>query len=185
MWWRGGAGSNVAGLLSAILLPAMLLSGCVSDRTGFDYAAVTQKVGPPRPGQSRIVVLSEKATGLGYDSAVCDLKVDGGPAGQVKPGTYVYVDRPAGRHEIVATQVLFPGETKRDITTVSGRTYFILARNSDRNRALTGMAFAGGLAGVLVASVATAGAENPGPVDLYPLEDAAAKTALAELQQSQ
>src|SRR6266545_6861934 len=98
-----------------LLLGAVLLSGCMSDRTGFDYAAVVQKIGPPKPGQSRIFLLSEKAKGL--DSAVCDVKIDGGPENKLRPGTYVYVDRPAGRHEIVATQSLFPGETRRDVTT--------------------------------------------------------------------
>jgi uncharacterized protein DUF2846 len=172
VFWRG----------VLFLIVAMPLSGCVSDRAGFDYAAIVQKVGPPHSGQSRIVVLSEKATGIGMDSALCDLKVDGGPASRLKPGTYVYADRPAGRHELVATQTLFPGETKHDVTTVSGRTYFFVAKNSERSRALTGMAMVGGLAGALVASAATAGSDNPGPVDLYPLDEAAARTTIAELQ---
>ena len=172
MSWRSGA----------LLSVAVALSGCVSDRAGFEYAAIVQKVGPPKSGQSRIVVLSEKGSGLGLDAALCDLKVDGGAVGQVKAGTYVYTDRPAGRHELVATQMLFPGDTKREITTVAGRTYFFLIRNSDRAKAITGVTLVGGLAGALVASAATAGSENPGPVDLYPLEEAAAKTTLAGLQ---
>jgi hypothetical protein len=46
----------------ALLIVAVLLSGCAAtERTGFDYAGMTQKAGPPRPGQSRIVVLREKA----------------------------------------------------------------------------------------------------------------------------
>ena len=84
MFWRGAALSIVA----------VCLSGCASQRTGFDYAGVMQKVGPPRPGQTRIVVLEEKASGL--TATACDVKVDGGPMGQLKPGTYVYADRPAG-----------------------------------------------------------------------------------------
>jgi len=170
MFWRG----------AGFLIVAMLVSGCVSDRNGFDYAAVVQKVGPPKPGQSRIVIFSEKGRGL--DAAVCDVKVDGGPESKVRPGTYVYADRPAGRHEIVASQPLFPGVTKREIATQPGRTYFFVARKSDRARAVTGVSIIGGLAGAVVASVATAGNENPGPVDLYPLDEAAARTTLAELQ---
>jgi len=162
------------------LLAAALLAGCVSDRVGFDYATVIQKVGPPKPGQSRIVLISEKVSGL--DSAVCDVKVDGGAESKLRPGTYVYVDRPAGRHEIVATQVLFPGETRRELATQPGRTYFFLARNSDRSRAITGVTIFGGLAGMAVASAVTSGSENPGPVDLFPLEEAAARTTLAQLQ---
>ena len=100
MVWRG------VGLLMA----AVLLSGCVTtERTGVDYAGMMQRLGPPRAGQARIVLLSEKAKGLGLDAAVCDVKIDGNPAGTLKPGTYLYVDRPAGRHELLATQALFPG----------------------------------------------------------------------------
>jgi hypothetical protein len=35
--------------------------------------------------------------------------------------------------------LLFPGETKRDITTESGRTYFFLVRSSERHNAVTGV----------------------------------------------
>ena len=153
MFWRGVI------FLTAIVL----LSGCVSDRVGTDYAAVAQKVGPPKPGQSRIVVLQEKRDGLSMAFCACDLKVDGSPIGKVIVGTYVYVDRPAGQHQLVVTEALFPGETKRDVTTQSGRTYFFLAKASARADTVTGMALAGGLAGVLVASAATSGSDNLGP----------------------
>ena len=172
MFWRG----------VALSVAAVLLSSCVTERTGFDYAATMQKVGPPRPGQSRIVLLSEKAKGLGLDAAACNVKIDAGSAGLLKPGTYLYVDRPAGRHEILATQVLFPGDTKRDISTESGRTYFFLARTSDRANTLTGMSMVGGLAGALVASAATSGSQNPGPIDFFPLDEATARTTIADLQ---
>jgi hypothetical protein len=170
MFWRGVALSIVA----------VCLSGCASQRTGFDYAGVMQKVGPPRPGQTRIVVLEEKASGL--TATACDVKVDGGPMGQLKPGTYVYADRPAGRHQLWASENLFPGETKRDIATESGRTYFFLARTSDRHNAVMGMTMAGGLAGMLVGSAVTSGSDNAGPIDFVPLDEAAARTTIAELQ---
>src|SRR3569832_344800 len=104
------------------LVVAGLLTGCVSDKVGFEYATVMRKVGAPSAGQSRIVVLSEKATGLGYDAAICNLKVDGVATPVVKPGSYVYTDRPAGRHELLATQSQFPGDTKREVTTAAGRS---------------------------------------------------------------
>jgi hypothetical protein len=162
------------------LIVAGLLSGCMSDRTGFDYAAISQKVGPPKPGQSRIIVLSEK--GNNFSAAGCNLAVDGNAAGAVNPGTYVYVDRPAGRHELVATQALFPGDTKREITTAAGRTHFFLVKNSSRGDTLKGGAMIGGLVGMAVASAVTTGTDNPGPVELYPLEESAARTILANLQ---
>lgn len=171
MFWRG-----------ALLAGALLLSGCVSDRVGTDYAAIAQKVGPPKPGQSRIVVLQEKRSGLSMAFCACEVKLDGSPIGKVIVGTYLYADRPAGRHQLSASEVLFPGETKRDITTESGRTYFFLVRSSERHDAVTGVTMIGGLAGAVVASVATSGSDNPGPAVFFPLDEPAARTTLAELQ---
>jgi hypothetical protein len=171
MFWRG-----------VLLTSALLLSGCVSDRVGTDYAAISQKVGPPKPGQSRIVVLQEKRAGLSMAFCACDLKLDGSPIGKVVVGTYLYADRPAGRHQLSATEVLFPGETRRDITMESGRTYFFLVRSSERHDAVTGVTMIGGLAGAVVASVATSGVDNTGPANFFPLDEPAARTTLAELQ---
>lgn len=172
MFWRGVIFSIVA----------VLLSGCVSDRAGTDYAAIAQKVAPPKPGQSRIVVLQEKRDGLSMALCACDLKLDGSPIGKVTVGTYVYADRPAGRHQLLASELLFPGDTKRDIVTESGRTYFFLVRASERHNAVTGVTMIGGLAGAVVASVATSGSDNPGPAVFFPLDEASARTTLAELQ---
>lgn len=40
----------------------------------------------------------------------------------------------------------------------------------------------GGIAGALVTSAASSGSENPGPVHFVPLDEAAARTAIADLQ---
>ena len=77
---------------------------------------------------------------------------------------------------------MFPGDSKRDITMESGRTYFFLTRVIERHSTLTGMTVAGGLAGMLVALAITSGIENPGPVDLLPLNEPGARATLAELQ---
>jgi hypothetical protein len=166
----------------ALLASALLLPGCVSDGVGTDYAAIAQKVGPPKPGQSRIVVLQEKQKGLSMAFCACALKLDGSPIGKVIAGTYVYADRPAGRHQLLADESMFPGETKRDFTAEPGRTYFFLVKSSERHDSVTGMTVLGGLAGALVASAATAGSDNPGPAELFPLDEAAARTTLVELR---
>jgi hypothetical protein len=166
--------------LVAACLVAVFLSGCASERAGFEYAGVMQKVGPPRPGQSRIVVLQEKGNGL--TGTACDVKLDGGPVGTLKTGTYLYADRPAGRHQLSATETMFPGESKHDITTGAGRTYFFLARTSERHKTITGATIMGGLAGMAAASVITSGNESSGPIDFVPLDEANARTVLAELQ---
>jgi hypothetical protein len=161
----------------------LLLSGCVTG-SGTDFASLAQQVGPPRSGQSRIVVLQEKREGLSLSICACEIKLDGDAIGKAKPGTYVYADRPAGRHWLIASELLFPGDSKREIRTESGRTYFFLVRASKRHDALTGVGMIGGLAGIAVASIATAGNENPGPADIFPLDDATARTTLADLQLS-
>jgi hypothetical protein len=161
---------------------ALLLAGCVSDGVGTDYAVISQKMGPPKPGQSRIVVLQEKRKGLSMALCACDVKLDGSPIGKVVVGTYAYADLPAGRHQLVASELLFPGETTRDFSTVPGRTYFFLVKSSARHDAVTGVTMVVGLAGALVSSVATAGSDNPGPAELIPLDEPTARTTLAELQ---
>jgi hypothetical protein len=108
--------------------------------------------------------------------------LDGAPIGKVTVGTYVYADVPAGRHQLLASETLFPGDTKRDFATESGRTYFFLVRSSARHDSVTGMALMGGLAGAVVGSVATSGSENPGPAEFFPLDDPAARTTIAELR---
>ena len=174
MIWRG----------VALLTIAALLTSCVTERTGADYARLIQKVGPPRPGQSRIVVLREKAYS-GLADPGWDVKLDGVPMSDLKTGTYAYADRPAGQHQLSATASLFPGVGQRDMSTQSGRTYFFLARTSERARVLDGMAAAGGLGGLLVGVAVTSGNSNPGPLDFFPLEESAARTTIADLRLAQ
>lgn len=161
----------------------LLLSGCVTG-SGTDFTHLAQKVGPPKSGQARIVVLQEKREGLSLSICACEIKVDGDAIGKAKPGTYVYADRPAGRHWLIVSELLFPGDSKQEIRTESGRTYFFLVRASKRHDALMGGAMIGGLAGIALTSVATVGNENAGPADIFPLDDAAARTTLTELQLS-
>jgi hypothetical protein len=173
MFWRGVAFSTAA----------LILAGCVTERSGADYAGMLQKVGPPRAGQARIVVLREKAYG-GIVDAGWDVKLDGGPMSDLKTGTYVYADRPAGKHQISATASLFPGVSQQDISAQAGRTYFFLARPSERAKVLNGMSAAGGVAGLLVGAAVTSGNSNPGPLDFFPLEDEAARATIAELRRN-
>jgi hypothetical protein len=115
----------------------------------------------------------------------CQMALDGSAIGKVLIGTYAYADRPAGRHTLVATESLFPGETRREFTTVSGRTYYFLVRSSERHDAVTGGAVVAGLAGALVTAAATSDKDDQGPAQLIPLDEAAAKTTLAELELAQ
>jgi hypothetical protein len=158
------------------------LAGCVSDQVGTDFASVSRKVGAPRAGQSRVVFLQDKRQGLSMAICACEVNLDGAPLGKVVAGKYAYADRPAGRHEVLVTELMFPGDTKREIVMESGRTHFYLIKSSPRHDAAPGGAVLGGLAGLAIVSVATAGEANPGPAELVPLDEATARTKLAELQ---
>lgn len=168
------------GRWAGLCVAALLLSGCVTDTVGTDYAATAQGIGPPRAGQSRVVVVAEQKKGLLFQATICDVKVDGATVGPLKTGTYIYTDVPAGHHQLGATQTLFPGETKTDITTEAGRVYFYLVQPSQRSKALSAGAMVAGVAGALLASAVSSGSDNPGPVDFVLLDEVAARTALAE-----
>ncbi len=165
-----------------LLAVGAVLTGCVSDRVGTDFASASQKIGPPRAGHSRVVFLQDKRSGLSMAFCACEVKVDGASLGKVLAGKYAFVDRPSGRHDVLVTELMFPGDTKREIVMESGRTHFYLIKSSARHDAATGGAILGGLAGLAVVSVATAGDTNPGPAELVALDEATARTKLAELQ---
>ena len=158
---------------------ALLVSGCLTGKEGTEFAVVSQKIGSPRPGYSRIVIMSLKDSWL--DRTNCDAKVDDIAMNRLLPGTYAYLDRPAGPHHVVATQILFPGETVLDFNTESGRTYFF----SIKPRAMQGGAMVFGLVGAGVMAAASSGADNKGPVDLVPLQDSQARAVMAELLQAE
>ena len=173
MEWRAVAGLGLA----------LLVSGCLTGKEGTEYAVMAQKIGAPRSGQSRIVIMSQKDAWL--DRTSCDAKVDGVALNRLLPGTYVYIDRPAGPHHLVATQILFPGDSSLDFNTEPGRTYFYSIRPSDRSRAMQGGAIVFGLVGAGVMAAASSGADNKGPVDFVPLQEDKARPALAELLQAE
>ena len=76
----------------------------------------------------------------------------------------------------------FPGVTQRDINVAAGRTHFFVAKPSERARTLAVTSAAGGLAGLAVGTAITSGDSNPGPIDFIPLEEGAARQAIAELR---
>lgn len=167
--------------LLALVAVAAIVSGCASERTGADFLAMSQKMGPPRAGHSRIVVLREKGYG-GITDTGWDVKLDGGPMADLKTGTYVYADRPAGRHELSASADLFPGISKREFAAAPGKTYFFLTRPSDRAKALHAMSAAGGVAGLVIGAAVTSNNDNPGPLDFFPMEEAEARTMINDLR---
>jgi hypothetical protein len=166
-----------------LLISAVLLCGCETQRDGLNYSAATQKVGPPKAGHARIVVLREKGYGGIVDGA-WDIQLDGTPLIGLKTGTFTFADRPTGSHQLTATEAAFPGVTRHDITAQSGQTYFFVARTSKRKNAMIAAAGAtgGGILGLALGTAFTSGYDNPGPIDFFPLDEAAARTTIAELK---
>jgi hypothetical protein len=168
------------GRLAAAVGLAALVSGCVTGKEGTEYAVIMRQIGPPKAGLSRVVFLSEKGS---RESGACELAIDNRTIGRVLPGTYSYADIPAGEHALIATQALFPGNTKLDFSSQGGRTHFFVVRNSDKSKAMAGGALVGGLTGALVMAAVSSNNPNQGPVDIYPLDEPTARLAVADLRQ--
>jgi hypothetical protein len=163
-----------------VAIAASLCGGCETERSGLDYSATLQKVGPPRAGQARVVVLREKGYG-GIADAAWNVQLDGTPLSSLKTGTYAYLDRPAGHHQLTASEAGFPGATQQDLALQPGQTYFFVARYSKRKSAFAATASTG-LLGLAITTAVTSAYDNPGPLDFFPLEDGAAKVTIAELR---
>jgi hypothetical protein len=176
VFWRG----------VALLISVLLLCGCETQRDGLDYAAAARKVGPPKAGHARVVVLREKGFGGIVDGA-WEVQLDGTPIQGLKTGTFAFVDRPSGKRELTATEAAFPGVTRYEVAVQAGQTYFFVARTSKRKNAMIGAqaASGGGLLGLALSVALTSGYDNPGPIDFFPLEEAAARTTIAELRLAQ
>jgi hypothetical protein len=168
------------GRVVAWVVVAFVISGCATERNGTDFGVLTQKIGPPKAGQARIIVFREKGYG-GLADAGWEIQLDGQPMSALKTGTYVYSDRPAGRHKLSAIMALFPAETQYEMTAVAGRTYFFLARPSKRANAINAAAAVGGLSGLVVGTVITSGDSNPGPLEFSPLDEGAARQMMADI----
>jgi Protein of unknown function (DUF2846) len=162
----------------AVCVMAAMMAGCVSDGAAPDFATLSKNLGPPRPGQARIVLLRPQP----FPLISFDVKLDGAPLAGLKGRTYVYADRPAGTHHLTGDAIMFPGTTDYVITAQSGRTYFFRVDTSKKSDALTAMGAVGGLAGYAIGAIATSKADNPGPLEFVPLDSAAAMRAMAELR---
>ena len=162
------------------LVAAALLFGCAATRDGLDYASVSRTYGAPQKGQGRIVVLWDQGFNDALDHGY-HVSLDNEPIGILRTGTFIYADRPAGRHELSVNEWDFPGVTKQEVNVASGRTYFFVTKQSERSKAITVGSF-GGLAGIAVTAAVTSGSSNPGPVDFVPLDEAAGMRAISEFR---
>src|SRR3954451_15357254 len=119
----------------ALLIAVLMLGGCETQRDGLDFSAMARKLGPPKAGHARIVVLREKGFGGIVDGA-WNVQLDGSPMVGLKTGTFAFADSPNSKHELGATEAAFPGVTRYEVTAQAGRTYFFVARISKRKNAM-------------------------------------------------
>ena len=151
-------------------LAAALLGACAPTRDGAQFASITQTLGPPKAGQARIVVMRDKGNpGLvdyGFAVTLDDRPMMGG---ELRTGTFLYVDAPAGRHE-------------QEIAASPGRTYFFNVVASERSKKLSAAQASGGLVGLGIVMAMTSNDKNPGPIDFVPVDEVAARTAITELR---
>jgi hypothetical protein len=112
-----------------------------------------------------------------------EIHVDGAPIGALKTGTFVYRDLPAGRRQLSFAP---PGHLARashyELAAVPGRTYYFRLEMNDKGKMINAGAALGGLSGYFLASAIADGSDERGVYDFIPMEDAAARTAMAELR---
>jgi hypothetical protein len=155
-----------------------VFAGCAPTRTG----ATLDALSAPKPGLARIFVLRDKAYPGIFDTG-WQAYLDETPMGDLKTGTFVYLDRTAGPHRLYFAR---PGElyraSQQEISVLSGRTYYFRLHMNEKGQWIATSNAAAGLTGALLASAISAAADERGLFDFTPLDDAAAKAAMAELR---
>jgi hypothetical protein len=143
---------------------------------------LTQTVKAPKAGKARVVVLRDKAFPGLFDTG-WQAQLDGIALGDLKTGTFVYQDLPAGSHRLAFAR---PGDLSREshheFAAVSGHTYYFRLEMNEKGRLVMAASSQGGIAPLFIASAVAAAADERGLFDFTPLEDAAARVALADLR---
>ena len=139
----------------------LLLAGYASGQRGPELESLTT-MGPPAGGMARIVVMRPEygffSLGDGGDHSgdrSFGIKLDDQPMGDLMTGTFVWGDRPAGRHQIAADLWDIPGVTRYDLNTAPGRTYYVVAKLNESVNRVYGAQILGGLAGKFIVAGAS------------------------------
>jgi hypothetical protein len=154
---------------------ATAVAGCVT-QSGPPLSSLATVGGPPK-GMARIVVVrQEQASPVGRYAGF-PVKLDGEPLGDLTVGTFAYLDRPGGSHQLTAELWGNPGVTRLDLAAVPGRTYYFRA---SLNEKMNGIAVATMISpiGGLIAEAATYN-DRQGPIDLTPVSEVEAKQVIA------
>jgi len=170
-----GRGVRSSWLLYPAFAVAAVLGGCATQSATPLSSLATIGVAPK--GMARVVVLREEPHSFGPKNNNYPVKLDGEPLGELSPGGFAYLDRPAGRHQLSADLWGWPGVTRLDFTTAPGRTYYFRASLNEKADDVAGFSMISPLGGA-IASVA-AFDDRQGPVNLAPINESEAKQAIA------
>ena len=166
-----------------VLLAVTAVTGCAAPaRTGATLDALTKNIGVPKAGHARVFVLRDKAF-AGIIDPGWKIQLDGQIMGDLKTGTFVYLDRPAGRHQLS----FFRGGdlahvSRLDFDVAGGRSYYFRIELNEKGRMVAAGSSMGGVLPLLVTSTIAAAADDRGLFDFIPLDNATATQALAELR---
>jgi hypothetical protein len=160
------------------LTVAAVVSGCAPTRTG----ATLDAIEAPRSGLARVVVLRDNAF-PGFIDAGFQAYLDEAPMGDLKTGTFVYRDVPAGPHKLFFARPLemFRG-SRQEFSAAPGRSYYFRLELNDKGKWITASTMVAGMAGALASSAIGAAADDRGLFDFTQLDDATAQAAMAELR---
>jgi hypothetical protein len=157
---------------------AAVLAGCVT-QSGPPLSSLATVGGPPR-GMARIVVVRQEQASPVMRYGGFPVKLDGEPLGEVAVGTFAYLDRPGGSHQLSAEVWGYPGVTHLDFTAVPGRTYFFRASLNEKANGVAAVTMISPIGGLITAAATYD--DHQGPIDLTPISEAEAKQAIAAAQ---
>jgi Protein of unknown function (DUF2846) len=165
------------------LVAVAIVAGCAGPtRTGARLDDLRKTIGAPKAGQARIIVLRDKAFPGLFDTG-WKVHLDGTPMGDLKTGTFIYSDRSPGPHRLSFER---PGDLSRashhEFTAVPARTYFFRLELNEKGRLVEAGSTSAGLAGLFISSAISAAADERGLFDFIPLDEAAARDAMADLR---
>jgi Protein of unknown function (DUF2846) len=155
---------------------AAVLAGCMTTQSGPPLSSLATVGGPPR-GMARIVVVRGEQASPVMRYGGFPIKLDDEPLGEVAVGTFAFLDRPPGAHQLSAEIWGSPGVTRRDFTAAAGPTYYFRASLSDKANDVAAVTMISPIGGVIAAAASYD--DRQGPIDLTPISEAEAKQSIA------
>ena len=111
--------STISALLAVVSI--MSITGCAT--FGPKYSAMKNAIVPLSEGKGRIVFYRPSSF---YGVAMQpDILLNGKIVGVSRSGTVFYVDVNSGKHQVTVPAILYPGETRIDITIFPNETVYV------------------------------------------------------------